>query len=314
MADVAHTSSSALRRQIAEPMNLGHRRQRESGECAERQRAPARVAATSERNGFGRRRRRASVWSVCTGPRAGPGRPRPSVGTDAVEAALDWPAGPDRRRRPARPAEAARRPPEVEPTTDDAAGGDHHHHARRPATGDDHHHGCRRRLRRRPAWRSAAAPGSGDERPRGAGPGRGHRRLQRVELAGGRRALQPRLPSRPAGTGASTRRTRGSSGSGRRPSGTRNRLRYVVLHELAHGWQYRQNRFAQFITDYGAWGFHTIGPALEAGADCVAAVWGANRGHYWNCPADARALAVRRLAGDWRLSPWARGPQLPGRS
>jgi hypothetical protein len=79
-----------------------------------------------------------------------------------------------------------------------------------------------------------------------------------------------------------------------------NRLRYVVLHELAHAWQYRQNRFAQFISDYTAWGFSTIGPALEAGADCVANVWGAGGGHYWNCPADARALATRRLAGDWR--------------
>ena len=82
--------------------------------------------------------------------------------------------------------------------------------------------------------------------------------------------------------------------------GDPNRLRYVVLHELAHAWQYRQNRFAQFISDYATWGFKTIGPALEAGADCVAALWGAARGHYWNCPADARALAIRRLGGDWR--------------
>lgn len=79
-----------------------------------------------------------------------------------------------------------------------------------------------------------------------------------------------------------------------------NRLRYVVLHELAHGWQYRQNRFADFITDFSRWGFETIGPALEASADCVAALWGATRGHYWTCPADARALALRRLGGDWR--------------
>jgi len=82
--------------------------------------------------------------------------------------------------------------------------------------------------------------------------------------------------------------------------GDANRLRYVVLHELAHGWQYRQNRFAQFIADYTPWGFNTIGPALEAGADCVAAVWGAGKGHYWSCPADAQALALRRLRGDWR--------------
>ena len=79
-----------------------------------------------------------------------------------------------------------------------------------------------------------------------------------------------------------------------------NRLRYVVLHELAHAWQYRQNRFARFITDYTAWGFTTIGPALEAGADCLANVWGAPGGHYWTCPADARALAARRFSGDWR--------------
>jgi hypothetical protein len=77
------------------------------------------------------------------------------------------------------------------------------------------------------------------------------------------------------------------------------RLRYVVLHELAHAWQYRQNRFAQFITDYTPWGFTTIGPALEAGADCLANVWGATGGHYWACPAAARALAARRFAGDW---------------
>jgi len=79
-----------------------------------------------------------------------------------------------------------------------------------------------------------------------------------------------------------------------------NRLSYVVLHELAHAWQYRQNRFERFISDYAAWGFDTIGPALEAGADCLAAVWGAAGSHYWRCTADARALASRRLTGDWR--------------
>jgi hypothetical protein len=79
-----------------------------------------------------------------------------------------------------------------------------------------------------------------------------------------------------------------------------NRLRYVVLHELAHGWQYRQNRFAEIISDYSAWGFATIGPALEAGADCLANLWGAAGSHYWRCTGDAKALASRRLAGDWR--------------
>jgi len=79
-----------------------------------------------------------------------------------------------------------------------------------------------------------------------------------------------------------------------------NRLRYVVLHELAHAWQYRQDRFREIISDYTPWGFGAIGPALEASADCMAVVWGALRGHYWNCPADAKALALRRLHGDWR--------------
>ena len=82
--------------------------------------------------------------------------------------------------------------------------------------------------------------------------------------------------------------------------GDAGRLRYVVLHELAHAWQYRQNRFAEIISDYARWGFSTIGPALEAGADCVANVWGAPGRHYWRCTADARALTSRRLAGDWR--------------
>jgi hypothetical protein len=82
--------------------------------------------------------------------------------------------------------------------------------------------------------------------------------------------------------------------------GDQSRLRYVVLHELAHAWQYRQNRFRQFISDFAPWGFGSIAPALEASADCIATTWGALRGHYWNCPADAQALAIRRLRGDWR--------------
>ncbi|MEW6474705.1 MAG: hypothetical protein AB1679_20825 [Actinomycetota bacterium] len=82
--------------------------------------------------------------------------------------------------------------------------------------------------------------------------------------------------------------------------GDQHRLRYVVLHELAHAWQYRQNRFREIIADYTRWGFTSIAPALEAGADCLATIWGARRGHYWNCPAEAQALAVRRLGGDWR--------------
>jgi len=77
------------------------------------------------------------------------------------------------------------------------------------------------------------------------------------------------------------------------------RLRYVVLHELAHAWQYHTGRFAQLMVDFETWGWSGIAPNLEAGADCIAMVWGATGGHYWSCPAAAQVVAARRLAGDW---------------
>lgn len=77
------------------------------------------------------------------------------------------------------------------------------------------------------------------------------------------------------------------------------RLRYVVLHELAHGWQYTRNRFPELIADYQPFGMSTPAEALEAGGDCIAALWGATDHHYWSCPAAAREQAARRLAGDW---------------
>ena len=72
-------------------------------------------------------------------------------------------------------------------------------------------------------------------------------------------------------------------------------LRYVVLHELAHGWQSTANNLQTVRPDMRRWGYSGI-PAFEANADCIAALWGAGRGHYWNCPPDAKALAARRLA------------------
>ena len=72
-------------------------------------------------------------------------------------------------------------------------------------------------------------------------------------------------------------------------------LRYVVLHELAHGWQSTANNLRTVRPDMRRWGYSGI-PAFEANADCIAALWGAGRGHYWTCPADARALAADRLA------------------
>jgi hypothetical protein len=77
------------------------------------------------------------------------------------------------------------------------------------------------------------------------------------------------------------------------------RLRYVVLHELAHGWQYTRDRFPELIGDYQPFGMSTPTEALEAGGDCIAAVWGATDHHYWVCPAAALKQAARRLAGDW---------------
>ncbi len=77
------------------------------------------------------------------------------------------------------------------------------------------------------------------------------------------------------------------------------RLRYVVLHELAHGWQYTRNRFPTLLADYRPFGMSTPADALEAGGDCIAALWGATDHHYWACPAAAAHTAARRLAGDW---------------
>ena len=77
------------------------------------------------------------------------------------------------------------------------------------------------------------------------------------------------------------------------------RLSYVVLHELAHAWQYNTGRFTELIADYQPWGRSTPSEALEAGGDCIAALWGATDSHYWVCPAAALTTAARRLAGDW---------------
>ena len=76
-------------------------------------------------------------------------------------------------------------------------------------------------------------------------------------------------------------------------------LRYVVLHELAHGWQSTSTNLQTVRPDMRRWGYSGI-RAIEANADCIAALWGAGRGHYWSCPPDARARAARRLANDRR--------------
>jgi hypothetical protein len=78
--------------------------------------------------------------------------------------------------------------------------------------------------------------------------------------------------------------------------GTPERLQYVVLHETAHAWQYLAGPTDKLMRDYTAWGY-TGAQALEAGADCIATLWGAasSQGHYWHCPTDALAVAARRM-------------------
>ena len=79
------------------------------------------------------------------------------------------------------------------------------------------------------------------------------------------------------------------------------RLRYVVLHELAHAWQWHSHRLKKLSADMAPWGYQDV-DALEAGADCIGTVWGADVaiGHYWACPSAAQDLMSRRLAGQWQ--------------
>lgn len=76
------------------------------------------------------------------------------------------------------------------------------------------------------------------------------------------------------------------------------RLRYVALHELAHAWQWASGQLSTIVSDMSPWGRSRMA-AIEAQADCVAAVWGSGRGHYWSCPSAAREVTARRLRGDW---------------
>jgi hypothetical protein len=78
------------------------------------------------------------------------------------------------------------------------------------------------------------------------------------------------------------------------------RLRYTVLHELGHAWQWRSGRLDRLSADMAPWRRRGMA-ALEAGADCISVVWGASprSGHYWACPPAAARLVARRLAGDW---------------
>jgi peptidoglycan hydrolase-like protein with peptidoglycan-binding domain len=70
-------------------------------------------------------------------------------------------------------------------------------------------------------------------------------------------------------------------------------LRSVVLHELAHAWQFTVRGWPAAGDDVSGWGRTGI-DGLEAAADCLAAAWGASRTYYWSCPADAEAHVLSR--------------------
>jgi hypothetical protein len=82
---------------------------------------------------------------------------------------------------------------------------------------------------------------------------------------------------------------------------TSTRLRYTVLHELGHAWQWRTGRLDRLAADMAPWGHRGTMGGLEAGADCLSVIWGASpgSGHYWACPPAAAKVVARRLAGDW---------------
>jgi hypothetical protein len=80
--------------------------------------------------------------------------------------------------------------------------------------------------------------------------------------------------------------------------GNATRLRYVVLHELGHAWQWTSGHKDQLAADMAPWGVSGEA-ALEYSADCVATVEGAQMDNYWACPAAAQAIVRQRLAGDW---------------
>lgn len=69
-----------------------------------------------------------------------------------------------------------------------------------------------------------------------------------------------------------------------RPGG---QLVYVVMHELAHAWQFNVRGWPAAADDMSAWGRVGIDGA-EAAADCLVAAWGWDDTHHWDCPDRAR--------------------------
>jgi len=72
-------------------------------------------------------------------------------------------------------------------------------------------------------------------------------------------------------------------------------LEDLVLHELAHAWQFTIRGWPDAADDLSAWGYRDI-QGLELAADCLATIWGARHTRYWICPPDA-VEHVRTLIG-----------------
>jgi len=67
---------------------------------------------------------------------------------------------------------------------------------------------------------------------------------------------------------------------------THQRLKYVVLHELAHAWQNSTGDLnARAYKDLEPWGYEHV-DALERAADCLSKAWGATEHYKWDCPKD----------------------------
>jgi hypothetical protein len=64
-------------------------------------------------------------------------------------------------------------------------------------------------------------------------------------------------------------------------------LHYVVLHELAHAWQFAVRGWPDLASDLTSWN-QEGNEGMERAADCLAAAWGARTTSYWVCPDDAR--------------------------
>jgi len=80
--------------------------------------------------------------------------------------------------------------------------------------------------------------------------------------------------------------------------GNPTRLRYVVLHELGHAFQWDSGHLDRMEADMAPWGVSGEA-ALEYSADCIATVEGAQMDNYWACPAAAQTVVRLRLSGDW---------------